>query len=79
MLERRIRRREAKVLWRARRNEGGAANQVDIEMQPLTDRREPQFTLGSAPQVLESVKTLRKDLNALSEARWSCLRRQPDY
>ena len=55
------------MLWRAKRNEGGAANQVDIEMQPLTERGEPQFALGSAPQVLESVKTLRKDLNALSE------------
>ena len=67
MLERRIRRREAKVLWRAKKSEGSAANTVDIEMQPLTQRAEPSLPLGSAPQVMENVATLRRDLNALSE------------
>ena len=67
MLERRIRRREAKVLWRAKKSEGSAANTVDIEMQPLTQWAEPSLPLGSTPQVMENVATLRRDLNALSE------------
>ena len=70
MLERRIRRREAKVRWRAQKNEGGLrTDNIDIEMQPLTEstRNDRPFVLGSAPQILENIKTLRKDLNSLSE------------
>ena len=55
------------MLWRAKKSEGSAANAVDIEMQPLTEKAEPSRPLSSAPQVMENVATLRRDLNALSE------------
>ena len=69
MLERRIRRREARVQWRAQQQLRGASKEVNIEMQPLTEHQaeDTPIVIGSAPRVLETVRDLRKDLNALSE------------
>ena len=69
MLERRIRRREARVQWRAQQQLRGASKEVNIEMQPLTEPQadDAPIVIGSAPRILETVRDLRKDLNALSE------------
>ena len=69
MLERRIRRREARVQWRAQQQLRGASKEVNIEMQPLTEPQaeDTPIVIGSAPRILETVRDLRKDLNALSE------------
>ena len=70
MLERRIRRREARVRWRRKRNTGdSSAGQVDIEMQPLAagDRGERPILRGLGPSVRDEMRALRDVQNGMED------------